>query len=139
MILQCNSVVEDLFGYENNELIGRNISTLMDDHDRDNHNRYMRNFLRTGESKIIGVGREVMGRRKNQTMFPLELGVSKFSLNGRYYFVGTMRDVTTRKINEAKIQQLNVTLEERIERRTNALKSVNKKLKKLASHTSWVT
>jgi diguanylate cyclase (GGDEF)-like protein/PAS domain S-box-containing protein len=133
-ILLCNNVIEDLFGYKPSELVGRNISILMDPNDRMNHGDYVQNYIRTGKSKIIGAGREVIGMKRDMSTFPLELGVSKFSLNGRCYFVGTMRDVTQRKENEKEIKQRNAKLEERISRRNNQLKSINRRLEQLALH-----
>ncbi len=133
-ILLCNNAIEDLFGYHPSEVIGRNISYLMTTDDKMHHDNYIKNHLKTGVAKVIGLGREVMGLRRDMSTFPLELGVSKFSLNGRYYFVGTMRDVTERKKNEKEIKQLNAMLEERITRRNQQLKTINRRLEKLALH-----
>ena len=133
-ILQCNNATIELFGYEANELIGRNVSILMQTNDRDNHDQYIRAHLTTGKSSIIGVGREVMGQRKDLSTFPLDLAINKFLLNGQSYFVGTMRDVTDKKNSEKEIKQLNAELEQRITRRNQQLKTINKRLEQLAMH-----
>lgn len=122
-ILLCNHVIESLFGYHTSELIGRNISMLMNRNQRFEHDGYIKNFLKTGKAKIIGIGREVTGQRRDTTTFPLELGVSHFSLDGRRYFVGTMRDVTQRRENENEIKL-----------RNQQLQSVNRRLEQLAMH-----
>jgi two-component system sensor kinase FixL len=97
IIESLNTATERIFGYATGELIGRNVRILMPDHYRKNHDRYIGNYLRTGHKKIIGIGREVEGRRKDGSTFPLDLAVSEFRVAGRPRFMGLMRDISSRK------------------------------------------
>ena len=96
-IESVNPVVERLFGYTVGELVGRNISTLMPDPDRSAHDGYVRNYLRTGQGKLIGVGpREVRALRKDGTTFPMDLAISEMWLGDKRLFIGIVRDITVR-------------------------------------------
>ena len=101
-IESVNSAAERLFGYSRNELIGQNVKLLMPSPYRDEHDDYLRNYLQHGRRKIIGIGREVVGRRRNGSLFPMHLAVSEFWLGDRRMFTGITRDMTDVKqaINE---------------------------------------
>src|SRR4029077_5621238 len=96
-----NPAAERLFGYRADEVVGRNVSMLMPDPDRSAHDQYMRNYLTTSRAKIIGIGREVVGLRKDGTTFPMHLAVSEVRLtaavDGRRLFTGIVHDLTARK------------------------------------------
>jgi PAS domain S-box-containing protein len=105
-----NPAAMQVFGYALAELIGRNISMLMPEPQKSEHDAYLDNYLKTGAKKIIGIGREVVGRRKDGSTFPIDLAVSETVLDdGRRIFTGIVRDITERKRAE---EQLRKTLEE---------------------------
>jgi PAS domain S-box-containing protein len=97
MVESYNRSAQRIFGYEAKEVIGQNVRMLMPEPFQSEHDGYLSNYLRTGEKKIIGIGREVEGKRKDQSLIPMELAVSSFHLNGEPKFAGIMRDITERK------------------------------------------
>jgi PAS domain S-box-containing protein len=97
LIESANPATERMFGYKVSELIGQNVRMLMPEPFRSQHNAYLRNYLTTGTTKIIGIGREVESMRKDGTIFPIELAVSEFITDGRCYFSGIISDLTDRK------------------------------------------
>jgi PAS domain S-box-containing protein len=97
-VLSFNRGAVELFGYSADEVIGKNVSLLMPDPHRSQHDGYLRSYLDTGVKKIIGIGREVMGRRRDGTTFPLRLAVGEMQLaGGETAFVGTLHDLTEEK------------------------------------------
>jgi two-component system sensor kinase FixL len=113
-ILQTvNAAGERLFGYSAQEMIGRNVNMLMPPPYRDEHDGYIANYLATGTAKIIGIGREVSARRKDGTVFPIDLAVSEARVEGRRLFTGVVRDLTDRKAIQAEVRELQRTLQER--------------------------
>lgn len=94
------------FGYEPAEVVGRNISMLMPEPYRSGHNGYMARYLATGEKRIIGVGRVVVGQRKDGSTFPMELAVGEMRSAGERYFTGFIRDLTERQQTEARLQEI---------------------------------
>jgi len=130
-----NPAAEKIFGYSADELIGRNVSHLMPQPYRSEHDSYIQNFLTTGIKKIIGIGREVSGMRKDGTVFPLELAVSQVRLKNRILFTGVIRDITERKAAENALQReidARRTIEE-------ALRRSNKKLEEQANELMEAT
>jgi len=91
-----NRGAERLFGYPASEVIGRNVSMLMPSPDHEQHDGYLSRYLSTGEAKIIGIGREVTGRRRDGTTFPLHLSVGEMSIRGERKFTGMLHDLTKR-------------------------------------------
>lgn len=97
IIQSCNPSLLKLFGYREEELIGENIKILMPSPHAENHDSYLQHYLDTGEKRIIGIGREVTGKRKDGSEFPMDLSVGEFVENGRRFFTGFTRDITERK------------------------------------------
>ena len=92
-----------IFGYTQEELIGQNIKVLMPDPYHTQHDQYLSNYHQTGQAKIIGIGREVKGRRKDGSIFPIDLAVSEVKLGDRRMFTGIVRDITLRKEAEQSL------------------------------------
>jgi PAS domain S-box-containing protein len=105
LIEWLNPAALAIFGYSAEELIGKNISVLMPEPYHSEHDGYLRHYCQTGERRIIGIGREVQGRRKNRTVFPLDLAVSEVQLGARRMFTGIVRDITLRKMAEQELVQ----------------------------------
>lgn len=97
-----NAAAERIFGYTAAEVIGRNINMLMPEPDHTQHDGYLRNYLETNEARIIGIGREVYGLRKDGSQFPMLLGVSEMRIDDERYFAGIVRDVSARHELEAQ-------------------------------------
>ncbi len=104
VIESFNLAAERMFGYEASETVGRKVNILMPPPHREEHDEYIRRYLKTGLSRIIGRGREVAGRRKDGSLFPADLAVSEFRLGGKRYFTGTVRDITERKRYEEELR-----------------------------------
>jgi len=92
-----NTAAEHIFGYLAKEVLGRNVSMLMPEPFRGAHDGYLRNYLETGRERIIGIGREVIGRHKDGSTFPMDLAVNPMHVGDKRYFTGIVRDITERK------------------------------------------
>lgn len=103
IVHSMNPAAETIFGYEAADVTGNNISMLMPEPFRSQHDQYVSNYLQTGVKKIIGSGREVVGLRKDGTEFPMDLAVSEIQLSDRHMFTGIVRDVTSRKQMECDL------------------------------------
>jgi PAS domain S-box-containing protein len=113
IIESINPAGERLFGYQAAEVIGKNVNLLMPAPYRESHDGYLANYLNTGHAKIIGIGREVVGQRKDGTVFPMDLSVSEVRLADRRTFAGFVRDITARKQAEEKLAELAHNLAEK--------------------------
>ncbi len=93
-ILSFNPAASRMFGWAPDEVLGKDVSMLMPESEGSRHDEYIKNFTRTGFGRIIGIGREVMGEKKDGTIFPMHLGVGAVQVEGKHVFVGTVRDLT---------------------------------------------
>ena len=107
IIESINPSALKVFGYEAHEVIGRNISMLMPEPDRSRHDNYIENYHNTGVKKIIGIGREVLGLKKDGSTFPFRLAVSEVKLEDKIIFAGFVHDLIKEK--EAERHMLHYT------------------------------
>ena len=105
IITTFNGAAEKTFGWRSEDMIGRNVSVLMPEPDCSRHDGYLGSYLRTGQAKIIGIGREVIGRRCDGRVFPMELAISEFRIGAARYFTGIVRDLTERKRLEHELRE----------------------------------
>jgi two-component system sensor kinase FixL len=101
-----SSAAERLFGYTAAEALGQNVKILMPSPHRESHDGYLQRYFNTGERRIIGIGRVVVGARKDGTTFPMELAVGEMQSSNRRFFTGFIRDLTERQQTEARLQEL---------------------------------
>jgi two-component system, LuxR family, sensor kinase FixL len=105
-IQSFSSAAQRLFGYDLREVLGKNVKMMMPSPYRENHDGYIERYILTGEKRIIGIGRVVVGERKDGSTFPMELAVGEMkSAQGRF-FTGFIRDLTERQQTEARLQEL---------------------------------
>ncbi len=97
MIITANETVEKIFGYTPDELIGQDVTVLMNDYHAQRHGHYVEHYLLTGEDSIFGNSRELSAKRKDGSIFPIELSLSEVDLDGQKQFVSIIRDITERK------------------------------------------
>jgi two-component system sensor kinase FixL len=116
-----NRACEALFGYRGHEVIGRNVKMLMPAPYRDEHDGYIQSFHETGVRKIIGIGREVVGLRKDGSTFPMELSVGEATRGEDPVFVGIIRDITDRTRTEAALRERETRLRSIFETLTDAV------------------
>jgi two-component system, LuxR family, sensor kinase FixL len=100
-----NPAAERLFGYAEDAIVGQNVNTLMPSPYHEEHDRYLARYLATGTAKIIGIGREVTGRRQNGTVFPVHLSVGEFNLQGERKFTGILHDLSGRVQMEEQLRE----------------------------------
>ncbi|MDF0488357.1 PAS domain S-box protein [Sphingomonas sp. H39-1-10] len=106
VILSFSAAAQALFGYSEEETVGRNVSMLMPSPDRERHDSYIARYLETGEKRIIGKGRVVFAARKDGSSFPMELSIGEASTGDQRIFTGFVRDLTERRHTEARLEDL---------------------------------
>lgn len=105
-ILSFSAAAERLFGYKEEEVRGRNVNMLMPHGDRERHDDYLNHYLETGERRIIGIGRIVVGLRRDGSEFPMELSVGEALSNGHRIFTGFIRDLSAQQRSELQLKEL---------------------------------
>lgn len=100
-----NAAAERMFGYTEADVLGKNVSILMPEPYRSDHDGYIDHHLRTGEKKIIGIGRAVTGRRQDGQQFPLHLSVGEFDIDGEKHFTGILHDLSRRTELEERLRE----------------------------------
>lgn len=105
IIQSANRAAETIFGYSLSNMLGQNVKMLMPSPYHEEHEQYLKNYRDTGQAKIIGTGREVVGRRQDGSIFPLELAVSEVYIGEKQLFTGLVRDISERKQNEMEIKE----------------------------------
>lgn len=104
-IQSFNPAATRIFGYKDDEVIGSNVKMLMPDPYHSEHDIYLKNYLTTGTKKVIGIGREVEAKRKDGSIFPMELGINEMVIDNKRAFVGTIRDITERRQAEKRLEE----------------------------------
>ncbi len=135
VILTSNDFIDRLFGYDSNELVGQNVSILIPNHLKERHAAHQENFLKEPVVRPMGVGLDLKAKRKDGSLFPVEISLSHFVENGERYFIAFISDVTLKRkvemeliLKNKEINQLNETLEEEVKTRTQALQNTLVKL-----------
>lgn len=121
IIESINPAACRLFRYSPEEVLGKNVSVLMPSPDRERHDSYISNYIHTGQQRIIGIGRDVTGRRKDGSTFPLRLGVSEVVSDGKRIFAGFIHDLSYQKEVEHRLLQYTTHLEDVVKDRTKSL------------------
>ena len=126
IVESMNTSAERIFGYGAHDVIGQNVKLLMPSPDRELHDGYIANYVQTGERKIIGIGREVVGRRANGTTFPMHLSVSEVWLENQWCFTGIVQDITERKQAEEGLARSEAKLRAVLETTVEGLVVIDK-------------
>ena len=127
-VVMLNKAAEEMFGYRRDEVVGRNVNMLMPDPYHHEHDGYLAGFHKSGDARVIGIGREVAGKRKDGSVFPLDLAVSETTIDGEKVFVGIVRDITERKQAEETERHHRQTLEWAVRDRTRELQEQTRAL-----------
>lgn len=136
IIDSCNPAAESLFGYSSEELLGANVSLLMPEPYSKHHSGYIERYMNSGRSDVLGMPRDLSGQHKDGHIFPLDIGITRISLDGKIKIVGILRDITVRRDAEKALQRSRDDLEQLVEHRTAELIAANERLQHLASYDS---
>lgn len=125
VIVQTNPAAARIFGYEQEELTGRNLDILIPEPERSWHGKRMRDYLHEDRDRVIGRDREIRGLRKDGSLIPIEIAITELWREGRRHFVGVLRDITARRQAEAALREAHQALERRVAERTEELTRIN--------------
>jgi PAS domain S-box-containing protein len=126
-IESLNGAAEQIFGYSATEILGQNVKILMPEPYSSEHDQHIADYLKSGEKKIIGIGREVVGRRKDGTIFPMYIAVSEVHLGEQQMFTGIVRDITKLKRAEQAVRESEERLSRILESTMDAIIAINAK------------
>jgi len=129
LITSFNRAAERMFGYNAEEVLGNNVHVLMPEPDHSEHEGYVENYINSGNPKVIGIGCEVSGLRKDGSQFPMNKGVSEFYADGERYFTSVMRDISLEKEAEQAIQTAREAAEKASLTKTEFLSNVSHELR----------
>jgi PAS domain S-box-containing protein len=140
IIQSGNPILENIFGYQVSEILGKNIKFLMPEPYQSEHDGYLEKYLKTGTTTILGLTRELEGLRKDGTVFPLDLSVSEMFLDDQRYFTGMIRDTSQRKEAEEGLRKLSKAVEQSpavvvITDTSGAIEYVNPKFMEVTGYT----
>lgn len=121
-IVSTNTSFDAMFGYDRNELIGKELETVIPKNYHSKHSSHFKGFLKHKESRQMGQGRDLFGARKDGTAFPVEVGLNPFEIYGKTFVMAMVIDISIRKHHELEIQQLNQELEIKVKERTKELR-----------------
>ncbi len=121
IIIETNTSAEQMFGYNHNELIGQPLNVLIPSNYHHSHAGHFEGFMKERERRQMGHGRDIFGKRKDGTIFPVEAGLNPFQLDEKNYVMALVINITVRKEQEQKIRELNAELEVKINKRTKEL------------------
>jgi len=127
-IESINPAACSLFQYLQEEVIGKNVSFLMPPPDKQQHDEYLERYQRTGQAHIIGIGRDVVGLKKDGTQFPFRLSVSEVQFLGRKIYAGFIHDITHQREAEERLREYTLHLEDLVAERTHSLKATVEEL-----------
>lgn len=136
IVESINPAALKLFGYGEQEVIGNNVSMLMPEPDRSAHDGYLRRYQATGEKRIIGIGREVTGLKKDGSTFPFRLAVGEVIYENRKIYTGFIHDLSKEKAAESKLKNYTEELEGRIKERTQVLQQLVNELENAKEEVS---
>lgn len=122
IVKTINRATELIFSYQSDELVGQNVGVIIPEADSTQHDDYFLKYRDKGDAKIIGVGQKVEGRRKDGTIFPLELAISEVRLGGQRMYIGILRDISERQRAETELASHREHLEELVQERTAEMK-----------------
>lgn len=110
VIVSFSAAAEQLFGFDENEAVGQNVTILMPEPDKRQHAGYLHRYLTTGQKRIIGIGRITIGQRRDGSTFPMELSVGEARTNHSRVFTGFIRDLTRRQATEVRLEEMQAEL-----------------------------